>query len=152
MIWTIKNIDDFLPAFTLAGEPDQAVIDAYLARTRHRQQPLKHEGVRRYYYLLHDDARVRLTCVGMPLDAWRGGAMVKVGVNEIIGEFPGNRHLIGQKGLQLQFTPIAWLREPADQAFVNGAQALEAISFQILDLNRIEQSQQQIQQKYQWKK
>lgn len=152
MIWIIDNIRAFQAAFTSAGEPDQAVIDAFLQTTQHKQHAPAHEGVKRYYYLLADDPRVVLCCVGMPLADWRGPAMAIVGTREIIGEFPGNRHLVGKKGLQIRMQPATWLKEPADRHFADAGQALEEISFQVLDLETIERSQQDIAQKYRWKK
>lgn len=151
MIWTINDLSAFPAAFAHAGDPDQAVIAAYVAQSRRPQQPQSRPGVRRYYYLLNDDPRVSLCAVGMPLDAWAGGAMCKVGTSEIIGEFKGNRHLVGRKGLRLQLQPLAWLNAPADEHYESGGQALEAVSFQVLDLDRAAQSQRRIVQQYQWK-
>jgi hypothetical protein len=152
VIWTIDDIRDLVPLVVPAGEPDQQVIAAYLARTRRPQHPPKHQGVKRYYYLLRDEPRVVFTCLSMPLEAWQGGVMAKVGTREIIGEFAGNRHLVGKKGSQLQFSPIAWLQGEADQHFLNASQALQELSFQILDLDRAERSQRAIARQYQWKK
>lgn len=88
----------------------------------------------------------------MPLLAWRGAAMCIVGTREIIGEFAGNRHLCGRKGLQLKMQPAAWLKEPADLAMGDGDDALEELSMQILDLADAQRSQEQIARKYQWRK
>jgi hypothetical protein len=151
MIWSISDLSDLVPLVVPAGEPDQQVIAAYLTHTKKPQHPQKHQGIKRYYYLLRDDVRVVFTSLGMPLDAWRGGAMAKVGTREIIGEFAGNRHFTGRKGLFLQLSPIAWLEGEADQHFLNAAQALQELSFQILDLDRIEQSQRAIERKYRWR-
>jgi len=151
MIWTIDDVSAFVPVMLPAGVPDQAVIDAYLARTRRRLPPPKHQGVPRYYYLWQEDARVAVACIGMPLADWQGAALAKVGSREIIGEFAGNRQFIGRKGLQLQLNPIAWLKEPTDQHFAHAQQALEELSMQALDLAAAERVQAKIIQKYQWR-
>lgn len=152
MIWTIEDVSGFQEVVTPAGEPDQSVIVAYLAQSRQRLQPQKQPGVKRWYYLLADDPRVTLATVGMPLEDWHGSAMCMIGTRQIIGEFPGNRHLIGRKGLQLKMQPIAWLKEPADKTFRTAQQALEELSFQVLDLDQALRSQWNIQQKYEWRK
>lgn len=79
MIWTINDISAFRSAFVAAGEPDQSIINAYLAKKRRTMQPQARPGVRRYYYLLAEDPRVSLCCVGMPLADWNGGGHVQGG-------------------------------------------------------------------------
>jgi hypothetical protein len=151
MIWTIDDVRGLLPAFTPAGEPDQAAIDAYLAHSRRPIHSQKQPAIKRWYYVFRDDARVSLATVGMPLEDWQGGAMAIVGTREIIGEFASNRQFTGRKGLLLKLQPIAWLKEPADRAFRDGQQMLEEISFQVLDLPQAERVQAETTQKYQWK-
>lgn len=153
MIWKIVTIDAaFIAAFVSAGQPDQDVINAYLARTRKPMQQPKHEGVRRWYYLHSDNPRIRLATIGRPLEDFTGLAgKCIVGTNSIIGEFPGNRNFVGQRGSQLTLQPIEWLQGEADQEFTDGSTALAGISEQILDRRRIDENQRTIQRKYQWK-
>lgn len=150
MIWTLQNVDSALiAAFQDAGIPDQWVIDAHLTRRGQRYQQ-ERPGIKRWYYLHREEPRIRLTCVSMPLDAWIGGAFLIVGTQEIIGEFPGNQHLVGKKCLQMKMQPLAWMTGQADQDFAGGALMLAEISEQILDLGKIEQVQRTIRKKYQW--
>jgi|SRR5579875_775274 hypothetical protein len=153
MIWKITTIDvAFVAAFEDAGEPDQRVIDDYLRKTHKPMHPPKHEGIRRYYYLLADNPRVRLGTLGMSLAEFAGkSAKIIVGTNEIIGEFEGNRAFIGHMGLKLQCEPIAWLRGHADREFATGSLALAEISEQILDLRKIKESQRRTRRRYEWK-
>jgi hypothetical protein len=151
MLWRLEQINStFIDAFEEAGEPDQAVITAYVAQ--HGQHPPKHAGIKRWYYFLKDNHRIRLTTVGRPLDDWAGAAKIIVGTGEIIGESTGNRDLVGQVGLKLQFEPIAWLQGRADKTFVHGEALLAEISEQILDRKVIEQSQRSIRAKYQYRR
>lgn len=153
MLWKLERVDHALiDAFEHAGEPDQEVIAAYLQQRSHRpQQPPKHDGIKRWYYLLRDNPRVRLATVGRPLDDWDGSAKMIVGVNEIIGEFPKNRPYVGMRGLQLQCQPIAWLTGTADLEIADGTALLAEISEQILDKRAIDNIQQRIAQRYQWR-
>ncbi len=153
MIWTLNTVDAaFLDAFEAAGDPDEAVIASYVAR--HGQHAPKNVGVKRWYYLLKENPRVRLGTVGRPLGDWpgAGGVKILVGTSEIIGEFPGNRALVGQMGLHLQMEPIAWLQGEADRHFASGAALLAEISEQILDRRAIQQSQRRIQKRYEHRK
>jgi hypothetical protein len=154
MIWKILQINEaFIDAWTSAGEPDQAVIDAHVGRLRRKLPAAQHTGVMRRYYLLNENTRVRLATIGRPLEDFSGlGAKVVVGTHEIIGEFPGNEEFIGLKGLKLQCEPVEWLQGQADQEFATGSEALAAVSEQVLDLRRAEVVQREITQKYQWKK
>jgi hypothetical protein len=154
MIWKIHYINSaFIAAFEHAGEPDQAVIDAYLAKTQRRMHPPKHDGVKRWYYLCSENLRVRLGTIGRPLEDFAGlAAKCLIGTNEIIGEFEGNRAYIGQRGSQLTLQSIEWLQGHADQEFPDGSAALAEISMQILDLRRATVIQQEIKEKYQWRK
>jgi hypothetical protein len=77
-------------------------------------------------------------------------AMLIVGTREIIGEFAGNCHAIGRKGLQLKMQPIAWLRGEAGKHFATGSQLLAEISEQVLDQREIERVQQHLGRKYRW--
>lgn len=90
-----------------------------------------------------------LTTIGMPLTDWRGAAMCVVGTREIIGEFTGNRHLIGRKGLRIKMQPAAWLKAPADLVLADAHAALQEISFQVLDLADIQRSQERLARAYQ---
>lgn len=153
MLWTVRVDSTLIAAFEDAGQPDRAVIDEYLARSHKPRHQPKHEGIRRWYYLLKDNPRVRLACVGMPLADFAGkSAKILVGTNEIIGEFRGNRALIGKRGLQLQCSPIEWLHGQADKSFATGAAMLAEISEQILDLREIERSQEKIKRAYSWRR
>lgn len=154
MIWKITAIDEsFIDAFVPAGEPDQQVIDDYLRRTRRSMHPPKHDGVKRWYYLHKDNPRIRLSCIGRPLSDWKAlPAKCLVGTNEIIGEFPGNREFIGQRGSQLTLQPIEWFTGDADATYPSGSAALSEISEQILDKRRIEQRQREVRKRYEWKK
>jgi len=78
-------------------------------------------------------------------------AKIIVGTNEIIGEFPGNRDLVGLRGLQLQCQPIAWLEGEADLVLEDGAALLDEISEQILDSKAIDRSQRRIARRCEWK-
>ena len=61
MIWRIASIDQaFIAAWHDAGSPDQAVIDAYLAKSRRPQHPQSHQGIKRWYYLRIGNPRIRL--------------------------------------------------------------------------------------------
>ena len=148
MIWRLEHVDTtFIDAFESAGDPDQAVIDAYVAQ-HGLGGPQKHTNVKRWYYLLKGNPRIRLSTIGMPLDAWLGEAKVLVGTGEIIGEFKGNREYVGQTGLKLQMEPIAWLRGQADVHYTTGHALLDTISEQVLDRKAIEHVQTAITQKY----
>lgn len=153
-LWKIAEVDPaFIAAFEDAGEPDQAVIDAYLARSRRKVTPQKHDGIKRWYYLRADNHRIRLGTVARPLADFAGKpAKMLVGTSEIIGEFPGNHAFVGQQGLRLTMEPIEWLHGDADKAFATGSEALAEISEQILDLRRAKRVQQEIAEKYQWRK
>ena len=153
MIWSINTVDQaFIDAWHDAGQPDQAVIDAYMA-TSQRLSPQKHIGIRRWYYLFNDNARIRLTTIGRPLEDFAGlEAKVIVGTIEIIGEFEGNREFVGKRGLTLQCQPIAWLQGDADEVFATGGEALAAISEQIIDREDIQRSQRTIKSRYEWRK
>lgn len=152
MIWRVQRIDQLLiDAFENAGEPDQRVISAYLRKTHKPMHPPKHDGIRRWYYLLAENRRIRLATTGRPLAEWRGEAKVLVGTNEIIGEFAGNRKLVGQRGLQLKCEPIEWLQGEADLVLADGAALLAEISEQILDGKAIDRSQRNIARRYEWK-
>ena len=87
MIWLLERIDTVLQdAFEWAGEPNQTIVDVYIAK--HGQSgPQKHLGVKRWYYLHRDNPRIRLSTLGMPLDDWRGVAKIIVGTVEIIVSF-----------------------------------------------------------------
>lgn len=115
MIWTLSTVDpDLIAAFQSAGEPDQAVIDAYmqkLPRRRHYQP--ERPGVKRWYYLMRDNPRISLAALGMPLEDWQGPAFF-VGTRAIIGEFPGNRAFVGKKGLQMKMQPLTLMTGQAD--------------------------------------
>lgn len=151
MLWTVVVDSTLIDAFSDVGQPDQAVVDAYLRSSHKRQHPQKHAGMRRWYYLMCSNPRVRLCSVGMSLADFAGKpAKILVGTNEILGEFKGNRALVGKRGLQLQCQPIAWLHGQADKHFANGAALLAEISEQVLDLRAIEQSQEQIKRRYEW--
>jgi hypothetical protein len=134
MIWQIDTVSDLVEAFTDAGDIDEQVIAAYLATTRQPQHEQKRPDIRRWYYLLKDNPRVSLCCVGMPLDAWQGPAMLIVGTREIIGEFAGNRAVRGKLGLQLKMQPLAWMSGDPGRRFAKGSQMLAEISEQVLDL------------------
>lgn len=151
MLWTVTVDSTLLDAFEDAGEPDQVVIDDYLRRTHKPRPAPKHTGVKRWYYLMRDNPRMRLSTIGMPLVDCAGKQVkVLVGVSEIIGEFPGNRALVGKRGLQLQCQPIAWLQGSPDQHFTSGAAMLAEISEQPLDRHEIEASQEKIKRRYEW--
>ena len=82
--------------------------------------------------------------VGCPLTEWPdgAGAMLIVGTLEIIGEFAGNRHLVGKKGLNLKMQSLDGMYGRAGQIIKSGADLLDTISTQILDLKSIEAAQQ----------
>jgi len=152
MIWRLERVDEPLAnVFESAGEPDQDVIDAYVAQFGQRG-PQKHVGIQRWYYLMKENPRIHLTTLGMPLEDWHGEAKILVGTNTIIGEFEGNREYIGQLGLTIHMEPIAWLRGEADKAFENGSTLLASISEQVLDRKEIDRVQATILQRYQHKK
>lgn len=153
MMWRINSVDQaFIDAWQDAGDPDQAVIDAYVAKLRRPLSPQKHTGVRRWYYLFNDNPRIRLISIGRPLEDFAGlPAKVMVGTVEIIGEFPGNRAYVGRRGLTLNCQPIEWLQGAADEEFADGNAALAAISEQIIDLREIQRSQRSIKERYEWK-
>jgi hypothetical protein len=81
----------------------------------------------RYYYLFATDRRISICAIGSTLTGWTGGAWLRVGMNEILGEFRmddypgtpyiGNRNLIGQKGLQLTMCPTSTMEGFADKEF-----------------------------------
>jgi hypothetical protein len=122
----------------------------YVASIRRPQQEQKNIGVKRWYYLLKENPRIRLVTVGRPLAAWDSlSAKMIVGTSKIIGEFPGNRHLVGRQGLQMKCEPIEWLRgSKADKEFPGGDALLQEISEQILDRRSIDMHQRRIQRKY----
>ena len=153
MIWKINNVDRaFIDAWHDAGQPDQAVIDAYTATSR-RVSPQKHVGIRRWYYLFNDNPRIRLTTIGRPLEDFAGqAAKVLIGTVEIIGEFSGNRDLVGKRGLTLQVQPIDWLQGEANEVFATGEAALAAISEQVIDRQDIQRSQRDIKRRYEWRR
>lgn len=152
MIWRLEEVDwSLVNAFESAGEPDQDVIDAYIAQFGQRGAK-KHVGIRRWYYLSKDNPRIRLTTLGMPLEDWHGEAKILVGTGTIIGEFEGNRDYVGQMGLTLHMEPIAWLQGEADSSFSNGSTLLASISEQVLDRREIGRSQAAISQIYRHKK
>lgn len=135
MIWQVDNVSDLVAAFENAGDIDEQVVAAYLAKTRQPQHEQKRPDIKRWYYLAADNPRVSLCCVGMPLDTWRGAAMLIVGTREIIGEFAGNRDVAGKLGLQLKMQPLAWLLGQPGRRFATGNQMLAEISEQVLDLH-----------------
>jgi hypothetical protein len=152
MIWRVTTIDEaFMACFTEAGEPDQATIDAYLRQTKQPQHTKKNPGVKRWYYLQQENPRISFTTVGRPLSDWTGlPAKLIVVTRTIIGEFPANRPYQGLLGFQLKCEPIEWLRNQADREFAMASDILPEISEQVLDRHRIEASQEQIKQRYQW--
>jgi hypothetical protein len=143
---------DFILQFEDAGEPDQAVIDAYIATLSRPLSPPKHQGFKRWYYFYRENHRIVLSTIGRPLSDWQGSSKVLVGTIEIIGEFESNAQHVGQTGLKLQCQPIEWMQGTADQEFANGTAMLAEISEQIFDRRVIERSQQQIKQLYKFKK
>lgn len=152
MIWRVRIDQTLIEAFVHAGSPDQAVIDTHLARLGKARQPIRHGDAKRWYYLLRSNPRVRLLTVGRPLDQWVGKeAKIIVGAVKIIGEFPGNRALVGKRGLQLKCEPIESLIGNADLELANGEALLNEISEQLLDSKAIERSQRQIRRRYEWK-
>lgn len=134
MIWQLDDTSDLVASFIDAGPIDEQVVAAYLAAARQPQHEQKRPDVKRWYYLAADNPRVSLCCVGMPLDAWRGPAMLIVGTREIIGEFAGNRDVVGRLGLQLKMQPLAWMSGEPGRRFATGKQLLSEISEQVLDL------------------
>jgi len=152
MIWTLDIIDASLSeAFIDAGPIDQAAIDRHLGR-RGPRYPEARPGVKRYYYLLRDNPRISLAALGMPLDAWQGGAFFIVGTRLIIGEFALNREFRGRQGLQMKMQPLAWMTGKADRQFSSGAALLAEISEQVLDLSEIERSQERVKKRYEHKR
>lgn len=153
MIWTLAQVDtDFIAAFQSAGEPNQAVIDAYMCKlpARRRHQP-ERASVKRWHYLMQDNPRIGLTSLGMPLEQWQGGAFFLVGTREIIGEFAGNREVAGLKGFHLKMQPLRWMTGQADYLrFASGAQLLAEISEQVLDRQAAERVQRETRKKYEW--
>lgn len=131
MIWTLNTTAGLVPRFEDAGPIDETVVAAYTA-TRNQREPAR-PGIARYYYLLADDPRITLCCLGMPLHAWTGGAMLIVTSRKIIGEFAGNRAYAGYKGCIVKMQPIAWLRGKADRRFTTGAELLAEVAEQFLD-------------------
>lgn len=134
MIWQLDSVSDLAAAFEDAGDIDEQVIAAYLKTSRQPQHEQKRPDIKRWYYLATDNPRVSLCCVGMPLDTWRGAAMLIVGTREIIGEFAGNREVAGKLGLQLKMQPLIWLHGQPDRRFATDGQMLAEISEQVLDL------------------
>lgn len=150
MIWTLEDVGELVSVFNDAGPIDERAISEYIRNSHKRQHKSSHPGVKRWYYLHKEEPRISLCCVGMPLEAWQGAAMLIVGTREIIGEFAGNRHAIGRKGLQMKMQPIAWLRGRAEKRFAIGGQLLAEISEQVLDQPEIEKVQSRLARKYRW--
>jgi hypothetical protein len=128
---------------------DELVVQRHQAQQK-RYHPITRQEVARFCYLKADDQTIKLVCMGMPLDAWHGGIMVIIGTNTIIGEFEGNRDLVGLTGTQLKMQPLAWLREPEDQRFPTASALLAQISEQVRNQGRIERVQRDITKKYHW--
>ena len=148
MLWILEKIDSsFINAFEDAGKLDQEVVDAYVAQYG-LSGPQKHLGVKRWYYLLRENPRIRLVTVGRPLDDWHEQAKIIVGSIKILGEFQATREYVGQLGLKLQMEPINWLQGDADEFFPHGSALLNAVSEQVLDRKAIERSQKALSQKY----
>ena len=137
MIWRLDNPSDLAAAFIDAGDIDEQVVAAYRASTRQPQHEQKRPDIKRWYYLLKDNPRVSLCCVGMPLDVWHGPAMLIVGTREIIGEFAGNCAVRGIRGLQLKMQPLSWMSGEPGRRFATGNQLLSEISEQVLDLRAV---------------
>ena len=131
--WLIKHLEpSFYDAWEEAGEVD---LSALPQTPRH---PPKHFDLPRYHYLLKTDARVRLTCVGMPLKDWlKRQVGIIVGTTKSLGEFEATKDLRGEQTLVLKMEPGA-LSPPYDEVFESGAEALESISWQILDKHKID--------------
>ncbi len=136
MIWALAHVDQSLRvAFEPAGEPDQEVIARFQAAPGVTHlHPEYRPGMSRYFYLWRDHPRVSLVCLGLPLEAWQDGAFFIVGYRWIIGEFAGNRDLVGLKGLHLKMQPLAWMGGQANKQFSSGLHLLSEISEQVLDL------------------
>ena len=150
MIWSLDSVRDLVPVFADAGPIDEAAVHEHLRKSRRKPYEPSHPGVKRWYYLHKEEPRISLCCVGMPLEAWQGAAMLIVGTREIIGEFAGNRHAVGRKGLQMKMQPIAWLRGRAEKRFEAGSHLLAEISEQVLDQRDIERVQSRLARKYRW--
>ena len=135
MIWLIDNIDrKFTQDFIDAGPVDYVIVDSFLKRTGRQPRAQNNPEVKRFYYLYQYDPRVRLTLVGSPLPEWEGKpAMIILGTEIILGEFVGNKTLVGKKGINLKVQPASWLKGDPDQRFALGSEALDAISFQVID-------------------
>ncbi|HXC62354.1 MAG TPA: hypothetical protein VNV63_06735 [Nitrospiria bacterium] len=130
--------------FQAAGEPDQAVINAFLAKEKHSRQGRQRDvTLPRYYYLYQPDPRIRLCTVGSTLTGWSGPAWVLIGVNLILGEFHnddvpgspfiGNADLRGQQGLQLTMRSVAPFRGFADREFDEPAGFLAELDVSVLE-------------------
>lgn len=153
MIWHVYTLDAvFRAAFVDAGAPDQAVIERFLRKKHFLRPPVAYPDVVRKYYLLREDPRVSLCVLASSLEEWQGEAWVKVGIRHILGEFVGNRELQGQKGLSLQLLPMSLLGEPADRCYDTGQQALEAISYRILDMQRALRRNEEIAARYTYRR
>jgi hypothetical protein len=150
MIWATIEVDAaFQLAFVEVGPIHEQVVKRHLARQKNHH-PVTRQGIVCYYYLAANDPTIKLVCMSMPLADWQGGAMVIVGSYEIIGEFAGNRDLVGLSGTQLKMQPLVWLREPEDQRFPTASALLAQISEQVRNRQSIERTQQNITRKYLW--
>jgi hypothetical protein len=155
MIWKVLSVDpQFIQKFSDAGPIDWNVVNAHLNQKRRRPiVPQQNPDVPRWYYLLQDDPATRMGTVGAQLDQFKGHpAKLIIGTVEIIGEFAGQRELIGIKGLKLQLEPIHMLSGEPDAVFKTASLALASLSNQIPNLEQAEKSQRDIQNKYRWKK
>jgi hypothetical protein len=150
MIWTLDSVYDLCTVFADAGPINEQVVSRSIQTTQRKQQAPSHPNVPRWYYLYEEEPRISLCCVGSPLQSWQGASMLIVGAREIIGEFAGNRHVVGRKGLQMKMQPIDWLHSTSEKHFATGAEFLAAISEQVLDQADITRVQQHIARKYRW--
>jgi hypothetical protein len=143
MIWKIHKIDrTFIESWIQAGEPDQAIIDRYVQRHGQHAPAARLAGEPRYYYLHALEPRITLRTVSLPLEAWQGGAKIIIGTQRIIGEFAGNRHLVGQRGLALKMEPVDLLYGKPDDEFSDGMSMLAELSSQILDRDALKRYEQ----------
>ena len=150
-IWQLNLVDTILEtAFEFAGQPDQVIIDRALRDSGRTLRPQSQPEIPRYYYLLREDARVRLTIVGTPLDRWPDGegAMLVVGTLVSLGEFEKTRHLRGKLTLNLKMQSLAEMQGQPKRVLKNGQTLLDEISLQVLDRESIELAQQPKKRKH----
>ncbi len=143
MIWRLLNVEQaFIDAWTDAGRIRQHVVDRQVQAHGQYAPAQRNQNEPRWYYLHYLEPRIRLATVGLPLDQWQGGAKIIIGTCSIIGEFDGNSHLVGERGLKLQMEPLDMLRVQPDDEFVNGMAVLLELSNQIMDRDALRQYEQ----------